>query len=90
MAANQPAGIDEYVCNDNEVKLFTCMYDLQTDEFFGLRCAVAFIVLRGDERGLFLSYGFDTDKALFCILLRNKKYLTLLFLNPLRNITTRL
>ena len=63
VAANQPVEIDEYVCKDNEVILFTCKYDLQTDEFLGLRCEVVFIVLRGDERELLLSYGFDTDKA---------------------------
>ena len=62
VAANQPVEIDEYVCKDNEIKFFTCMYDLQTGNFLGLRCEVAFIVLRGDERELFL-YGFDTDKA---------------------------
>ena len=39
------------------------MYDLQTGEFLGLRCEVAFIVLRGDERELFLSYGFVIEKA---------------------------
>ena len=61
--ANQPTEIDQYVCKDNEVKLFTCMYDLQTGELLGLRCEVAFIVLRGDERELLLSYGFDTEKA---------------------------
>ena len=63
VATNQPAEIDQYVCKDNEVKLFTCMYDLQAGEFLGLRFEVAFIVLRGDERELFLSYGFDTEKA---------------------------
>ena len=61
--ANQPTEIDQYFCKDNEVKLFTCIYDLQTGEFLGLRCEVAFIVLRGDERELFLSYGFDTEKG---------------------------
>ena len=53
VAANQSVEIDEYVCKDNEVKLFTCIYDLQTGEFLGLRCAVAFIVLRRDDRELF-------------------------------------
>ena len=33
-----------------EVKLLTCMYDLQAGEFPGLRYEVAFIVLRGDDR----------------------------------------
>ena len=28
VAANQPSQIDQYVCNDNEVKLFTCLYDM--------------------------------------------------------------
>ena len=64
VAANQPPEIDQYVCKDNEVKLYTCMYDIQTGEFLGLRCEVAFIVLRGDERELFLSYGFYTEKVL--------------------------
>ena len=50
-AANQTIEIDQYVCKDNEVKLFTCMYDLQKGKFRGLRCEVAFIVLRGDEGG---------------------------------------
>ena len=63
VVANQPAEIDQYVCKDNEVRLDTCMYDLQTGKFIGLRCEVAFIVLRGDERELFLSYGFDTEKS---------------------------
>ena len=53
VAANQSVEIDEYVCKDNEVKLFTCIYDLQTGEFLGLRCVVAFIVLRRDDRELF-------------------------------------
>ena len=63
VAANQPTEIDQYLCKDNEVKLFTCMYDLQAGEFLGLRCEVAFIVLKGDERELFLSYSLDTEKA---------------------------
>ena len=63
VTANQPTEIDQYFCKDNEVKLFTCIYDLQTGEFLGLRCEVAYIVLRGDERELFLSYGFDTKKG---------------------------
>ena len=54
VAANQPIEIDQYVCKDNKVKLFTCIYDLQMSGFIGLRCDVAFIVLRGDERELLL------------------------------------
>ena len=53
-AANQPPEIDQYICKDNEVKLYTCMYNSQTGKFLGLRCEVAFTILRGDERQLFL------------------------------------
>ena len=61
--ANQPSQIDQCVCKGNEVKLFTCLYDIQTGEFLGLKHEIAFIVLRGDEREAFLSYGFDSGKA---------------------------
>ena len=76
VAANQPLEIGQYVCKDNEVKLFTCMYDLKTGEFPKLRCEVVFIVLRGDERELFLSYGFETEKALVLYSSSKQKYLT--------------
>ena len=36
-AANQPTDIENYVCNDNEVNLFCCIYDLATGEFKGIR-----------------------------------------------------
>ena len=45
VAANQLPEMNQYVCKDNEVKLYTCMYNLQTGEFLGLRYEVAFIVL---------------------------------------------
>ena len=63
VAANQPTEIDQYDCKDNEVKLYTCICNLQTGKFLGLRCEVAFTVLRGDERELFLSYPFDSEKS---------------------------
>ena len=59
VAANHPSQIDQYVYKDNEVKLFTCLYDIQTGEFLGLKSEIAFIVLRGDEGEVFLSYCFD-------------------------------
>ena len=36
VAANQQSQIDQYICKDNGVKLFTCMYDQKTGEFLGL------------------------------------------------------
>ena len=52
-----------YVCEQNEVKLNTCIYDLATGEFYGLKTELAFIVLRGDSNEIFFSYGFDSGKA---------------------------
>ena len=46
VGANQPGKVDVYVCKDNEIKLFTYTYDLQTDEFLELRYEVVFIILR--------------------------------------------
>ena len=90
VAANQPSQIDQYVCEDNEVKLLTCLHNIQTGEFLGLKNEIAFIVLRGDERQVFLSYGFDSEKPLFYVLLQKEKYLTHLFLLHSENITARL
>ena len=62
-AANQPKDILQYECLPNEVKLLSCVYDLETGEFKGVRLQLAFIILRGDEQELFLSYGFDKSKS---------------------------
>ena len=63
IAANQPKDIDAYICSKNEVKLLSCVYDIQTGHFKGIREQVAFIVLRGDDDETFLSYGFDKIKS---------------------------
>ena len=63
VVANQPVQIETYFCKANEVKLHTCIYDLITDEFQGLKTELAFIVLRGNKNETFLSYGFDADKS---------------------------
>ena len=63
IAANQPTDIENYVCKDNEVKLFCCIYDLATGEFKGIREQVAYIVLRGDQHEIFFSYGFEKSKS---------------------------
>ena len=63
IAANQPKDIETYICSKNEVKLLSCVYDIQTGNFKGIREQVAFIVLRGDADETFLSYGFDKIKS---------------------------
>ena len=63
IAANQPKDINTYVCSKNEVKLLSCVYEIETGQFKGIREQVAFIVLRGDADETFLSYGFDKIKS---------------------------
>ena len=62
-AANQPDDIVSYECSPNEVKLLTCIYDLTTSDFKGVRESLAYIVLRGDKEEVFLSYGYDVKKG---------------------------
>ena len=63
IAANQPKDIANYTCSKNEVKLLSCVYDIESGQFKGIREQVAFIVLRGDVEETFLSYGFDKLKS---------------------------
>ena len=62
-AANQPKDISQYECLPNEVKLLSCVYDLESGEFKGVREQLAYIVLRGDEHEIFFSYGYDKSKS---------------------------
>ena len=62
-AANQPTDIENYVCKDNEVKLFCCIYHLATRQFHGTREQLAYIVLRGDQHEIFYSYGYEKSKS---------------------------
>ena len=62
-AANQPKDIATYECNDNEVKLLYCIYDLDSGEFKGIREQFAYIVLRGDKNEIFFSYGYNKNKS---------------------------
>ena len=62
-AANQPKDISQHECLPNEVKLLSCVYDLETGEFKGVRLLLAYIILRGDEQEIFFSYVFDKSKS---------------------------
>ena len=63
VAANQPKDINEYKCNDNEIKLLSCVYDLESGDFKGFRLMLAYIVLRGDDDEVFFSYGYSKSKS---------------------------
>ena len=63
IAANQPEDISTYICSRIEVKLLSCVYDLESGDFKGIREQIAFIVLRGDADETLLSYGFNKTKS---------------------------
>ena len=63
VAANQPKDIANYTCLKNEVKLLSCVYNIESGDFKGIREQLAFIILRGDSDETFLSYGFDKMKS---------------------------
>ena len=63
VAANQPEDISTYECKDNETKLLTCVYDLETGTFKGLRLMLAYIIIRGDADEFFFSYGYSKTKS---------------------------
>ena len=63
VAANQPDNIDEYHCAENEVKLLSCVYDLESGDFKGVRLMLAYIILRRDDEEVFFSYGYDKSKS---------------------------
>ena len=62
IAANQPKDIATYDCLKNEVKLLSCVYDVESVDFKGKREQITFIVLRGDVDETFLSHSFDKVK----------------------------
>ena len=58
-----PEDFENYECKENEVKLCVPLYNVETGEFRGPQKWLAYIIVRGDEDEMFLSYGFDEDKS---------------------------
>lgn len=85
VAANQPADINPYVCKDNEIKLWSCIYDLTNSQFQGVKEQLAFIVLRGDDEEVFFHMVLIRPRRMFFILFRNKKFQMRLFLQSSKN-----
>ena len=75
VAANQPKDIATYECNENEVKLLCCVYDLDSEEFKGIREQLAYIVLRGDKNEIFFPMALKKVNLKFCIHIQNNKFL---------------
>ena len=90
VAANQPKDINTYNCNENEVKLHCCIYDLTTGEFRGVREQLAYIVLRGDKNEFFFHMALTKVNLTFCIHIQNNKFLMRLFRLLLKSIIMKL
>ena len=82
IAANQPKDIDEHVCLENEVKLLSCVYDIESGDFKGVR----------EGTRIKCSYPMATAKLnqKFCIRIQSSRYLTPSFLLLLISITQKL
>ena len=73
-AKNLPEDFDTYECKPDEVKLRVPLYNVEIGEFKGLQDWLAYIMVRGDEDEMFLSYGYDEDKSNIFIQLLSKYY----------------
>ena len=60
--AQQPADVESYECNPNEVKMLRALYDLQSGRFLGLKQCVALITVRDHDNKQFFDYGHDEKK----------------------------
>ena len=90
VAANQPKDIATYECNENEVKLLCCIYDLDTGEFKGIREQLAYIVLRGDKNEIFFRMALKKVNLKFCIHIQNNKFLMRSYRQHSKNIIMKL
>ena len=85
VAANQPEDISQYECKENETKLLTCVYDLESGKFKGLRLMLAYIIIRGD---FFLMVSIRLNLKFFITMLSNR-FRTTSFQPDSRNISRR-
>ena len=60
--------LDTYVPKDDEVVIYTPMYNTITGQYHGLTKKLGLITLRGDPKERFYSYGYSKEKSvlLFC------------------------
>ena len=60
---NCPPDLDNYVCKRNEVKMLVPKYNVETRELKGIERTLGYMMVRGDEDQLLLSYGYDATKS---------------------------
>ena len=67
LTENNPENIDKCECKQNEVKLFSPLCDVNTEEFLGLDTRLAIIMVRGNLDETFFSYSYDESKTNFYV-----------------------
>ena len=76
-ARNSPKNIENYVYQENEVKLYMPVYNTETGHFKGVRNWLAFIMVRGDKDETFFFYlGIMKKNLKFFTLATNRSCLT--------------
>ena len=71
LVANPPSEInlDTYKFQENEVLIYTPLYNIKNGLYRGLTKKLGYIILRVDAKETFFSYGFDKErsKVLYCV-----------------------
>ena len=62
-AKNNPEIFDEYECKQNEVKLFSPLYDINNSTYLGVDTLLAFIMVRSDLDVTSFLYGYNESKS---------------------------
>ena len=62
-AKNNPEIFDEYECKQNEVKLFSPLYDINNSTYLVLDTLLAFIMVRSDLDVTSFLYGYNDSKS---------------------------
>ena len=60
---NSPEDLENYVPEENEVKILKLKYDVVSGQFLGLVETLAYLTIRGDERVCFFGHGYDMNNS---------------------------
>ena len=60
---HQPKDIDSYDCKEDEVKILTTIYDIETGKFLGLEYCVALITVKNNPDEQFFDYGYAKSNS---------------------------
>ena len=58
-----PEDLENYVPEEDEVKISSPKYDVVSGQFLGLVETLTYLTVRGDKHVCFFSYGYDKDNS---------------------------